>query len=218
MPIHEKFKLIRKELKLSQAEMAAKLGIKQSYYSEIERGEKEASDNVLNMFFDQLNVNKIWFEEDKGQPFTNVKTIDKKFSKIGTLRKQDFEYDLMPVDRQVITALNELPELVEKVNQILSLINIEDVDYLSSIGAAWIPGGVKLNVPKEFDKDFYNEAYEMNMIQFLKYLIGSKEAIIKFKSDIIEFLKEVQGLDKTNKIKLPAKYLQHKDKPNITII
>ena len=41
-------KKIRTKMNLSQAKMANKLGIKQSYYSAIERGEKEISKNVIS--------------------------------------------------------------------------------------------------------------------------------------------------------------------------
>ncbi len=69
MNIGEKFKAVRNHLKLSQAAMAGKLGIKQSYYSAIERGVQEPSDNVLKMLFETNRVNQVWFYEDRGNMF-----------------------------------------------------------------------------------------------------------------------------------------------------
>ena len=79
MTYSEKLKVIRKKLKLTQAAMADNLGIKQSYYSEIERGEKEVSGNVLKNLFESSDVSPDWFYNDSGNIFitanSNIKAI-----------------------------------------------------------------------------------------------------------------------------------------------
>lgn len=72
MTHNEKLKIVRQELKLTQAEMAAKFSIKQSYYSAIERGEKPISTNIIDVLFTSLNVSSQWFYHDIGDIFNNA--------------------------------------------------------------------------------------------------------------------------------------------------
>ncbi len=65
-----KLKQIRKELRLNQTEMADELGIRQSYYSALERGEKQITTKITTVLFNKLNVSPNWFYNATGNIFT----------------------------------------------------------------------------------------------------------------------------------------------------
>lgn len=61
MQIGEQIKLLRKQMRLSQAELAEKLGISQSYLSLIESGRKVGKvENFLDFLISNLNVQPQW--------------------------------------------------------------------------------------------------------------------------------------------------------------
>ena len=72
--ISERFKMIRKELGMSQAEMACKLGVIQTAVSKIENNEREISSNesaTLNSLF-EINLN--WLYTGCGDMFVDHRT------------------------------------------------------------------------------------------------------------------------------------------------
>ena len=85
--INEGLKVLRLYWGKSQSELAAQLGISQSYLSEIERGHKEATLDLLRRYSETLNipVSRLMFfvEEMEGAPkpsrgrvFIAGKTLD----------------------------------------------------------------------------------------------------------------------------------------------
>lgn len=71
MTATNRLKIARKELKLSQQEMAKKIDISQSYYSAIEKGKRPLSDKVYKILSDIFNINIEWLENGKGDMFLN---------------------------------------------------------------------------------------------------------------------------------------------------
>ncbi len=72
MPYGHNLRLIRDTLGLTQAEISEKLGIKQSYYSNMEQGKKGVSANVINMIFNKLNISPSWFFNNIGEMFSPI--------------------------------------------------------------------------------------------------------------------------------------------------
>ncbi len=66
--MHNRLKLLRKNLGFSQAEFAEKLGISQTFLSDIEKGKKGFSANILLSLL-RLNVNLDWFIGGEGEIF-----------------------------------------------------------------------------------------------------------------------------------------------------
>lgn len=90
--MNNRLKLLRKNLGLTQAEFAKKLGISQNFLSSIERGERKIS-SELCLSLIELNVNLNWLIADKGSMFCSS-TVP----------------DLDSLSEEVLSLLNSLPE------------------------------------------------------------------------------------------------------------
>lgn len=72
MTINDRFKTIRKELKLSQEAFGAKLGITNSAVSKIEKGENKVTESLIKLLRSEFNVDPFWLEDGKGEMFTAI--------------------------------------------------------------------------------------------------------------------------------------------------
>lgn len=80
---HERLKTLRKILNLNQDKFSKKLGISQTYCSDIERGTKGLSSTVF-ISLDKLGINLHWFITGQGEMFNSssfVKTLDGEITK-----------------------------------------------------------------------------------------------------------------------------------------
>ena len=66
--MHNRLKSLRKKLGFKQGEFAEKLGLSQTYYSEVEKGKKGFSATVLLSLY-ALNVNLDWLIGGEGEMF-----------------------------------------------------------------------------------------------------------------------------------------------------
>lgn len=71
-----RLKEIRKKLRFSQAEFANRFGIKQSYYSAIERGENKMSGELLSILFTEIGVSPDWYYNGKGDMFNSDNSVE----------------------------------------------------------------------------------------------------------------------------------------------
>jgi len=69
MEAHQKIKMIRKTLGLSQEEFAKKINMKQRNYSYLENGQYELSYKVLRSIIEMYDINLCWFWSGKGEMF-----------------------------------------------------------------------------------------------------------------------------------------------------
>jgi len=69
MEAHQKIKMIRKTLGLSQEEFAKKINMKQRNYSYLENGQYELSYKILRSIIETYDVNLCWFWYGKGEMF-----------------------------------------------------------------------------------------------------------------------------------------------------
>lgn len=100
MNIHQRFKLIRKELKMTQTELGKKIGKKLRTIQDYEYEKATITDGVLLALQEKFNVNPAWLRTGEGEMF---------------LKKEENNIDYGKY-QWLINTLNKLPE--EDVKQI----------------------------------------------------------------------------------------------------
>lgn len=69
MQEHEKIKLIRKTLKLTQQQLADKLGVSKQYLSRVEKGATDLSKEKVMLLCSECGISADWLFSDFGQMF-----------------------------------------------------------------------------------------------------------------------------------------------------
>lgn len=69
--MNERFREVRKALNLTQAEIADKIGIKQSTVTAYETGNREVSDRTIKSICSVFSVNEDWFRYGEGEMFAS---------------------------------------------------------------------------------------------------------------------------------------------------
>jgi transcriptional regulator with XRE-family HTH domain len=89
--INDKLLKIRNIENLSQNEFAKRLGVKQSYYSELERGKRNITTKIITSLSKEFNISSDWLLSDSGQMYiTNSDISDKDGSNKIHLEGSDF--------------------------------------------------------------------------------------------------------------------------------
>ena len=68
--MNKRLRRLRKELKLSQQEFSASLGMKQGGYSHIESGENSLTDKNITLICLRYSVSEQWLRTGEGEMFT----------------------------------------------------------------------------------------------------------------------------------------------------
>lgn len=76
--IGERIIKLRKTLGLTQTEFAQELGITQQFVSQIEKGVREASEQLLKHLCDRYNTTMLWLVKGEGEMFLSPEEIIKK--------------------------------------------------------------------------------------------------------------------------------------------
>ena len=93
--MNNRLKLLRKNLGLTQAEFAEKLGITPTYLSEIERGNRHPAYQFFLALINEFGVNLNWLFTERGEQFINpVEHLS----------------ELDPLSEEVLSILKNLPE------------------------------------------------------------------------------------------------------------
>lgn len=208
--MESKFKAIRKATGLSQKDFAAKLGIKQSYYSSIEQEKKEPSIKVIDALW-SLGVSFDWYYDNKGEMFVDVFDVgDNINTNIAGRNKSMYT-------RYVEGVSTHKCDLIEKNNDFLTAyyhdtpllpVNYEymQIKYYNSLSMK------RVKELLDLEKDDYEEAYNSNvsLTAFLHYLnppefLKEKFALLEpfpeyFKEYINEFEEDTENL-KNEKLK-----------------
>jgi transcriptional regulator with XRE-family HTH domain len=102
-PINSRFKMIRKELKLSQEGLGNSLGLSKSGISNIENGMRNVTETHIRLLCSELNINEEWLRTGRGKMFVETdESILAEFTK---------EYKLDDLDRSIIEGyMNLSPE------------------------------------------------------------------------------------------------------------
>ena len=107
MTINDRFKLIRKELGLSQETFGSTIGITNSAVSKIEKGENKVTESLIKLLRSEYKVDPFWLETGIG---------DDKFTAIPETIIDSLvdEYKLDDYDRFIIEAYVEAPPEQQK--------------------------------------------------------------------------------------------------------
>lgn len=108
MMINERFKVLRKTLKLTQEELGLRLNMSKSNISRIEKGKNSVTDRIINDLCREFNVNEHWLREGSGEMFC---TTDK-FSLDDYLNKKGLN--------------NENKEIFKKIAEVYVKINDDE--------------------------------------------------------------------------------------------
>ena len=67
--VHDRLKELRKYLKMSIREFSKEIYFSHSLYGQVEYGNREASDRIIQLICSRFNVNKEWILTGKGEMF-----------------------------------------------------------------------------------------------------------------------------------------------------
>ena len=81
--LHERLRLLRKTMDLTQQEFADKLGISRGNIASYEVSKSSPSDAVISLICREFNVNGEWLRNGKGEMFTQITTDDQVSSFVG---------------------------------------------------------------------------------------------------------------------------------------
>ena len=106
--MNKRLREIRKTLKLTQAEFAAKLEMVQNSYSKLETGENSLTDKNIFLICLVYDVNESWLRTGKGEMFNTV-----------TKPKNDEEKTLLEMFRKLSPEMRIF--VLKKINECLRL-------------------------------------------------------------------------------------------------
>ncbi len=91
-----RLKVIRTELSLTQVKFAKKIGMSQSGYAQVEKGNKNITERLIKSVCMAFNVNEEWFRTGEGEMFVENKEVqDTIFSAFAK------KYKLTPMEQEV---------------------------------------------------------------------------------------------------------------------
>lgn len=116
----ERFKQIRKSLKMKQSDFAKELAVSQGHASDIENGRKTVSDRLIEIISLKFNVNSEWLKTGTGSMHREVSASSLAYNHFGYMMSNS-----SPQKKAVLTALVEMAYSVpdDKWNYILSRFN-----------------------------------------------------------------------------------------------
>lgn len=114
--MHDRIKMLRKELHLTQQELADKIGVKRSTIAQYEVGRNEPIDVVIKTICEKLNANEVWLRTGEGEMFVK-KDTERELAEFLADVASDRENSAR---RQLIRIMARLPEeMWETIEQIL---------------------------------------------------------------------------------------------------
>jgi len=132
MAIHERLKQLRSHLGLTQRELATAIGVKPSYYSDLENGHRTITGKFLEKMKDKFQISTDWMYTGEGEMIIqnseqnlypkNVPSIVPEIEKY-ELEASKWEY----AHRATRELEKESPELYSIVNSISEIVDFEDI-------------------------------------------------------------------------------------------
>ena len=137
----DRLKILRKELRLTQQELADRVGISRGNIAAYEVGKNSPSDAVISLICREFNVNEVWLRNGSGSMFQERSEEDEIKSLVSSLLdpNRDKMYDVISEFMKVYTslspnsqkALNELADkLLEKLGK--QQAAKEEIDVVST--------------------------------------------------------------------------------------
>jgi len=73
--IHDRLRQIRTHFNLSIREFAKKINYSHSLYGQVEYGNREPTDRIIDLIVSKFNVNREWIFTGKGKMFSKIKDL-----------------------------------------------------------------------------------------------------------------------------------------------
>ncbi|EFW37909.1 helix-turn-helix domain-containing protein [Treponema phagedenis] len=115
--IGERFKRLRLNLGLNQAELAKRIQANPSLISDIERGEREPSKNIIVSLVEIFNLNANWLLTCVGEPFIKESTTPPKPTILEELEKIAAE---APQFKEMQNRQAALEKEIQEIKKLLS--------------------------------------------------------------------------------------------------
>lgn len=148
--IGNKLKIVRQSLQLSQSEMAAAIGIKQSHYSNLESDKKNMASHLIETLFNKFNVSPLWFYNNEGDIFVTPQNKKNIISNRNINHTSNSHFESPSVETPINKQFQKQIENTKKEN-----INYWDSeDYISNKDKELISFGWGLMDKKEI-RTFY---------------------------------------------------------------
>lgn len=192
----DKLKKIRNELRLNQHDFADKLGIKQSYYSAIERGKKEITSKVTNVLLQSVGVNADWWHNSNGTIFSGKLLGNPVVEVVGNKKLIDANFDYAVKLNEDLKhenkSLYELTKNISLLSDFEVFIEVFRNEYLNEYQEKRI-----LSRYPNAEKVTYKE-YKNTVVKTLEDLKDLKEIIGMLGNSMNEFYADFKEYDTKN--------------------
>ncbi len=200
--MNKRLKEIRKELNITQEQLAAKLGIGKSALSMIETGRAALSERNKNIILQELNINAAWLETGRG-PMFNAHRPQEVFSK-----RTDHPLPLQSVPLYNIEGTAGLVPLF------MSQQTVEPIDYIHipnlprCDGALYVVGDSMYPLLKSGDIVLYKQLSSIEDIFWGDMYLLS----IDLNGEEYVTVKYIQKAEKPEYVRLVSQNHHHADK------
>ncbi len=196
-------RLIRKELGLTQEELASKLGIKKSALSMIETGRAALSERNKNILVQVLNINPEWFENPKAE----MRIMPGSWTPRVGITDRVLSVQSVPLYDVEATA-GLVPLFADKAD-------FDPIDYIhipnlpKCDGAIYVVGDSMYPLLKSGDIVLYKQINDIedNILWGEMYLLS-----LDIDGDEYVMVKYIQKSDKAGYIRLVSQNVHHADK------
>lgn len=117
----ERFKEIRKDLKMKQGDFAKEITLTQGHVSDIENKRKGVSDRVMEIICLKFGVSKKWFEYGQGEMYSPISQNDRYSHNIAKLSMADDETIIHWVNLIAETNPKVLKEIEDFMKKLLHI-------------------------------------------------------------------------------------------------
>lgn len=191
---NERLKTIRKELGISQKDMASSLGFKQSYYSDVENGKRNVTGKVIESLQKKFNVSSDWILTGNGNHFLTIsekiipsKNVPPAYYTAEISKGIDFIRRFHSELEKENKSLHELLVNISIITRFQLFIKQFEKEYLKDFDKKSIPFDTLDNY-KEYKAQFISKLSEYEHLKpILKKL---SKAILQFYADFKPFDKE----------------------------
>jgi transcriptional regulator with XRE-family HTH domain len=90
--MNDRLKILRKQMKLSQQEFAAKIGMTQSSYSSLESGQTQMTERHIKPICAIFDVCEAWLKDGEGSMFMSNRQFNKIIATINLLSDENQKY------------------------------------------------------------------------------------------------------------------------------
>lgn len=200
--MNERVKLIRKQLKMTQEQLAQRLGIGKAALSMIETGKTGLSTRNRNILVQDLNVNPEWLETGQGAMFNAEPDLT------AYMRRTDNTLPLQSVPLYSIEGTAGLVPLFANQSQSKPINYIHIPNLPKCDGAIYIVGDSMYPLLKSGDIVLYKQLHDLNDIFWGDMYLLS----IDIEGEEYVTVKYIQKSEREGYVKLVSQNPHHADK------